>query len=228
VRVPFLDAEDEAFPLSRPAVDGFGDISAGLKAALLFDCETGSALSVGMTVSAPTARKQVVLTNGVTNSPSFSTFETINPTFLQPWIGGVVVLDRLSIQEYLGVIVPTDERVATFINNDIGMGYQIYRCQNRFLSSIAPTIDVQALIPVNNTGVTPRLPLNQPVTLPSPVTPGNEVVPFNPRFPDQVFVSPGVQLGLGDRALLSAGVPIPVVGPKAFSVGVNVGFNLFF
>src|SRR5207248_69534 len=71
LRVPYLDATHNT---SNQPIDGFGDISAGFKVALLADKDTGSALTVGLTVSAPTARDAVVTTttqNVIVTYPAF-------------------------------------------------------------------------------------------------------------------------------------------------------------
>jgi hypothetical protein len=247
-RAPFLYAADNT---SGQPIDGIGDVSAGIKFALLCDRETGSALSAGMTVAAPTGRDSIVTTsrnsvlvngvlapgpftfteNGTTLTVPGPTTTRINPTFLQPWLGGVLVMDRLFVQEYLGLVVPTDDRVSTFINNDVGVGYRVYCNQGSLLSSITPTVDAQFLLPLNHqgtgVGTTGNLPLTVPpggtTTFPS-VNPG----PLTVNSPYQVFVSGALQFGLADRALLSTGIVTPVVGPKAYSVGFNMGFNLFF
>src|SRR5204863_32000 len=58
-RVPFLNATANA---ANAPIDGFGDVSAGIKFALLYDKETRTALTAGLTVAAPTARDLVVTT----------------------------------------------------------------------------------------------------------------------------------------------------------------------
>lgn len=221
VRAPYLDATQNVFGLP---LDGAGDISGGLKVVLLHDCDSGSALTAGLTVSAPTAR-DAILTTGIDRSnpaaPRFTTTK-INPTFIQPWTAGLLALDRLFVQDYLGVIVPTEDKVSTFINNDLTIGYQIYRgdCE-QLLRFVAPTVDVQALIPVNHEGSGGAI---------VPVRPGagGAIAIGSPTFPNQVFVTGGVQVGLGERVILSGGVVVPVVGPKAFDVGFTGGINILY
>ena len=45
---------------------------------------------------------------------------------------------------------------------------------------------------------------------------------------NQVFIGAGVQVGLGERALLSLGAVTPVTGPRAYEVGGAVGLNYFY
>lgn len=224
VRVPLLDAADN---VTGQPIDGIGDISAGLKAALLLDCETGSALSVGLDVDAPTGRDQVFTINqsstngGLSFAPGAST--KVNPTFLQPYVSGVVNLNGLSVQNFLGVLVSTDGRISPFINEDLQVGYQLFRCPDRMLSSVTPTLEAQALLPTAHEGSGGVSGVNITATNPTGLT---SVSAFN--FPDQLFLTEGVQLGLGCRSVLSLGVVEPVVGPKAFTVGGTVGLNFFY
>ena len=131
-RVPFQDTTDNTTGLH---LSGLGDLNAGLKFVLLADQQTGSLLSAGLTVSAPTACRQPT---------PFGNGSSFNPTILQPWIGGNYVAGRLVVREFLGVVIPTDDRVATFINNNVGIGYRVYKgIPGELVSSITPTFDVQ-------------------------------------------------------------------------------------
>jgi hypothetical protein len=216
LHVPVLDATANSTGIP---IDGFGDITAGIKVAVLRDCETGTTLSAGMLVSAPTARNEVFTTD-TTTVPATTT--TVNPTFLQPFVAGVAVLDNFFVQDYFAVVIPTDGRVSTFLNNDFNIGYRLYRCDSgdRLLTSITPTLDVQTLLPVNHRGVPGPLPL--PAGVPASVDAGT----FG--FPDQLFLTEGVQLGIGERAVISGGIVEPLMGPKAFTIGFTMGFNLYF
>ena len=140
-------------------IDGIGDLAAGLKFAILMDAQTGSCLTGGMTVGVPTGRDAVVQTRTVAtvqsatatmadgtidpgghqSQPSSATTTTkVNPTILQPYLAGVLAFDRFYVQEYIGVVIPTDDRLATFINNDLSVGYQVYRGQGGLLSPSRP------------------------------------------------------------------------------------------
>src|SRR5262249_8084523 len=218
--VPWLDARDNT---SGQPIDGLGDVSAGFKVALLADCETGSTLSAGLTVTTPTGRDSLFINSvQIPPAPNPLTFTvtTVNPTYVQPWVGGLLVLDRFFVQEYFGVIVPTEDNdlVATFLNNNVTVGFQLYRSScGGTLRSVTPTLDVQALIPVSDRGS----------GAPPVATPGNPVA-TQAGFRDQVFVTPGVTAGLGDILHLATGIVVPVVGPRAFDIGVTVGVSFLF
>jgi hypothetical protein len=264
VRVPYLDATQNT---SGAAIDGLGDISAGFKVALLADPDSGSVLSAGITVSAPTSRDLVAITNlnvgigadrvavpgpGVIipNAPNAGlpmltvpppTIARVNPTFIQPYIAALLGMDRIYVQDYLAVVVPTDNRVSTYINNDLAVGYQLYRNQGGLLSSFTPTADVQLLLPVNHQGSSPAGTGSTLLNVPGEVVdihgmtirgapnfPPVNAPPLSLRSSYQVFVTGGAQVGLMDRVLLSLGVSVPVAGPRAYNVGGTVGLNYFY
>lgn len=247
VRVPFLDATGNN---TGASIDGLGDVSAGIKAALFVDAKSGSTLTTGFTVSAPTARDQTFFFNqntsgGLLTAPAGTT--RVNPTFLQPYVSNIFIRDRFFTQQYVGAIIPTDDRIATLINGDLVTGYQVYRgCSSSLLNSVTATLGAQALIPVNHQGAqTPAFGAGlagvTPGVIPS-FSDGGRVVAFSGQgvqnaqrtqiggfgFPDQLFLSSGLQYGLGKRALLSTSFVVPVVGPRAYSYGSTVGLNFFY
>ncbi len=232
VSVPLLYAADN---VTGQQIDGLGDISAGIKVAL-FRSQTGSVLTAGLTVTTPTGHAAEATSfkenaEGTALIPSGLT--TINPTFIQPWLAGLWIKDRFFIQEYIAVVVPTDDRLANFINNDLSTGYTIYQSPQGILTSVTPIFAAQALLPLSNvgtptSGTTSQFSANVPLI-------GNEI-PTIPAaqspaafyYPDQLILTGGLQIGLWNRALFSAGVVVPVVGPNAFTVGATAGINFLF
>lgn len=204
VRAPFLYAADNT---TSANFDGFGNVSAGFKLLLLHDDRTGNALSTGLTVSAPTADAgQVAVSqefNVATGQPTTNTIvASVNPTFLQPWVATLLNGDRLFLQNYLGVLVSTDNRIPTSFNSNVAVGYRMFRGNTgRRVPSITPMLNVQTFAPIHNNLF---------------------------DFPDQVFLTEGLQLGWGNRFSVFGGVVQPLAGPKAFSVGATFGVNLFF
>jgi hypothetical protein len=221
LHAPALDATQNT---SDQAIDGFGDLSAGLKFVLLGEQETGSCLTAGFTASAPTARDSIVSTvttqTVVVNSPMVLGSESsglpvitggtpsvvrttrINPTYLQPWAAGLLVCDRLFVQEYCGALVPTDLRIPVYLNNNLVGGYEVYRGPaDAWLTSAAPFVGAQALIPVSGGGF---------------------------HFPDQVFLSAGLGVRVGRGLLISGSYVTPVAGPRAFENGATVSISYLF
>lgn len=255
VRVPFLDATSNT---SGQALDGLSNITAGFKVMLRSNEATGSAFTAGMDVSAPTGHATRIVTSttiaaqveqmqgmvpgAIIGTPTVTlesrTVESINPTYLQPYVAGLLVRDRLFIHNFVGALISTDNRIPTLINADVTLGYQIYRgTPGRRLSSITPFVDAQALLPTSKVGsgsqaaqtFDAKADPNTPVPAGTPnvrtfaSTGGGGLT-----FSHQVFVSPGISLGLGERALLSIGAVTPVAGPRAFSWGATVGLNFYY
>lgn len=220
IRVPFLAAADNTF---GAPIDGIGDVGMGIKLLLLSDYETGSGVSGGVSVYIPTAREQSFTTT--VNDSGETITRKINPTFLQPWLGGIYVKDRFFIQEYLGVVIPTDDNfLSTALNNDLCAGYTVYRAPGRILSSVSPILDVQSYSPVTKDGK-PAIPEGTTPGV-TDLGPGGQPAQFG--FRTQVSVSPGLQFGLGQRTLLTTNVVVPVVGPRSFNIGAAAGLNWLF
>jgi hypothetical protein len=232
VGVPFLYATEN---ISGQQINGLGDINAGFKVILYQSLPTGNTFTGGMTVSFPSAHAAVSTSavqsdNGNGNTLLPSSPIQVNPTYFQPWLAGLLIFDRLSIQEYFGIMVPTDQNVATFLNNDFSIGYSLIRSgDSQFVTSLTPSIGVKALIPLSHRGILPDgqgvtsfVPSNANGTLPAAPIPGQFL------FSDQVFLTGGFSVGLGERWLVSANVVVPVVGPKGFNVGASFGLNYFY
>jgi hypothetical protein len=214
VSAPILNASDN---ISGQAINGFGDLTAGIKI-LLKTWETGSAFSMGVSVAAPTARagQFQISYEGFNNSggtPVPPVIAHINPTFIQPWLGGLWNGDRFFIQEYFGVLIPSNNEFVTSINNNTSFGWRMYQGGYGRIRSITPMLSAQVLVPLANGGNS------------NLVNGGN---PFPISFPTQLFLTEGAQVMVGERLALFGGVMEPVVGPTAFTVGATFGANLFF
>ena len=222
IKLPFLEATDNS---TGYPIDGVGDLGLGAKFLFLTDYETGTGVSGGLSVYVPTTRDEDFRT---TNNLSTGTTTTriTNPIFLQPWIGGIYVGDRFFVQEYLGVIIPTDhDLAATSINNDVTLGYTLYRTSSgQFLSSVTPLLDIQTFIPVSRAGA-PNIPAG---TVPGVTDLGPGGLSAQYGFSYELSMCPGIQLGLGSRTLLSTNLIVPVLGPRTFNVGASIGLSWLF
>jgi hypothetical protein len=227
--VPVLLDTDNVTP---QRIRGWGDVSVGVKILLYRNEDTGSAFTGGLTVALPTARDAVITSlvqtdNGTGGSLVPSSTTTLNPTFFQPWLAGLLVRDRFFVHEYFGVVVPTDSRVATFINNDLTFGYSAYRSVG-MVSSLTPTAGVHVILPLNHQGTPPgqltrtSVPHQQGGAYPVPFAPTDF------RFAHQVFATGGLQVGLGERTTFNAAVVIPIAGPRGFNIGATFGLNYFY
>lgn len=230
VTVPFLYATEN---ITGQQINGLGDVSAGFKM-ILSQSANGNLLTGGLTVSFPTAHAAestslIQSQNGNGDTLLTSTTTRINPTFFQPYAAGLMIFDRVFVHDYFGLIIPTDDRVSTFLNNDFTIGYQLYRADTpRMISSITPIFACQAVIPLNHVGTPPDpgavvfVPFDSNGLLPAPAAPTEFL------FSTQVFLCGGVQIGLGERLFLSANVVVPVCGPRGYPAAATFGLNYLY
>jgi hypothetical protein len=189
VRLPFLQ---------QPSTfDGFGsdcigDLTIIGKYAFYLDRSTGNVISGGLAVTAPTG-------------PAIATTQgNLRDTLLQPFVGYLWNFDRVFVQAFHSVVVPTDASDVTILFNDVGFGYRLYQGDpNRFLSSIAPALEVHVATPLNHRGA-----VNDPLLV-----------------PDIAAVTAGVHFGIFRNATLSVGVTTPVTAPRVYNVEGFVQMN---
>lgn len=174
-----------------------GDLTAILKFALLRDVESGSVLSAGLAVTMPTGPGHF----------GTSPLPVRRDTFLQPYVGYLFGRDRLFLQGFLAVDVPTDSADATLLFNDVGVGYYLYRNPqgDRLLTGVAPTVELHVNDPLNRRGIFRRSDLD--------------------GISDIIDLTVATTFDLGERSHLSVGVVTPLTGPKPFDFEVLVQFN---
>ncbi|MBV9126384.1 MAG: hypothetical protein JO112_23800 [Planctomycetes bacterium] len=173
----------------------FGDLSVVFKYAFLNDEDTGNVLSGGMVVTAPTGADITYLSNS-----------HIHPTRLQPYLGGILNLNRFYLQGFTAVEVPTDARDATYLFNDLGAGYSLYRSSDRWISAIVPQVEVHVNTPLNHRGL--------------------DSAPIGAI--DVVDLTAGTTIFAGEHSALTIGAVTPVTGPKPFDIEALAQFNLRF
>jgi hypothetical protein len=191
--------------ISGPGIIGVSDITFIFKYAFLNDRETGNVLTGGMNVTAPTGRDF-----RASNSANNPVTTDLNNTFLfQPWVGGILNMDRAYVQGFSAVIIPTRSTDAIFLSNDVALGFRLYQASDdRALTAIIPVTELH---------------VNTPLERPSLNNPNNILA-----FPNQVILTEGVHFGLWNSAYLTLGVGIPVSGPRPFDYEAIVQFNLLF
>jgi hypothetical protein len=96
-----------------------GDLNIFLKHILLEDQETGSLLSGGLAVTAPTGPASFAGSDFFTSA--------FHSTTLQPFIGYIISSGRLYFHGFSAIDVPTDSRDVTLLFNDVGVGYFVRR-----------------------------------------------------------------------------------------------------
>ncbi|HEX5272843.1 MAG TPA: hypothetical protein VFW33_20235, partial [Gemmataceae bacterium] len=139
MRVPYLQTTDS---------DGFaggsdiGDITFISKVAVYNNRQTGSVLSVGVAVTAPTGPDDI-LADG----------SRLHSTLIQPYLGFICSAGSFSLRGFSAVIVPTDGRDVTLITNDVAVDLALYQNCDAFISSIVPTVEFHLTDPTNHRGL---------------------------------------------------------------------------
>jgi hypothetical protein len=203
VRLPLIT--DHLDSGSEPGGKGtvFGDMDIILKYVLLKDPASGSVLTGGLLVTAPTGPDNPL---GFTlpNPPGVSAV-TAGPhsTLLQPFLGYIWRRGDWYVHGFSSISVPTDSRESTTMFNDVGTGYFFYQNEdcNRLVTAIVPTIEVHV-----------NTPLDQ--------------APF--RFRNSVDLTQGLTLEMSRRAWFTVGVCENVSGPKIFDIEAVAQLNLRF
>jgi hypothetical protein len=176
--------------------DGLGDATMILKYALINDRTTGNVFSVGLGVTAP-------------SSHGIDTFDgRIHDWLFQPFAGYLVNFGPLYVHGFTSLVAPTDSRDVTLFCEDLGVGYRLFDAPvgaDTLLTSITPTLEVHACIPLNHHN-------------------GDDLI----HISDIVSFTGGVHFGIGPRSILTMGVNAPVTGPTPYNVEAMVYYNLRF
>jgi hypothetical protein len=186
------------FPELHSTDTALGDLSIITKYAFWQNRDTGSLLSGGLTITAPT---------GPANFAGSPIAADIHSTLLTPYFGYIWNRDRLFIQGFSSISVPTDSEDVTMLYNDIALGYYVYRSRDtsRWLTYVVPTFEVHINNPLNHRGAFDF---------------------FDPAgTPDVVNLTYGSHFGVGQRADLTVGLVTPVTGPRPFAFEVIAQFN---
>ena len=170
----------------------FGDLSILLKYAWL-DTKAGDVVSTGLVVTVPTG-------------PNFTLADgtSLHPVILQPYVGGLVNLDRFYFHGFTSLAAPTDVRDAVLLFNDLGIGYRFYQGrETAVLSYVIPTVEAHIDTPLSHRG-SQRLGV---------------------AALDEVIFTYGVHLGLFKKTQLSLGIATPVTGPLPFDLEALAELN---
>jgi hypothetical protein len=120
-----------------------GDMSFIVKWAPYQEYESGSGISVGLAVTAPTGPD--------IQTPSGE----LHTTIVQPFMGYQINRDRLLVFGFTSIAVPTDERDLTVWFNDIGVGYRLF--EGGLFRSVVPAIEAHVTTPLDHRSPTDEI-----------------------------------------------------------------------
>jgi hypothetical protein len=148
LRLPLDTFQAESGTVAGGNSTDVGDLDIILKYALINATASGSALSVGLVVTAPT---------GPTNFAGFGRFPpsaSPHDTLLQPFVGYVWNLGDWYVQGFFSLVVPTAFHDTTLLFNDFGAGYFAYRNSSitAALTALMPTAEVHVNTPLDRVG----------------------------------------------------------------------------
>ena len=180
-----------------------GDLSVFAKYILKQDPETGSLISTGFAITPPTGP-------GNFAGASYIGSSSIHTTMLQPFLGYLWVHGDFYLQGFTAIEFPVNPDQVTYMYNDIGMGYFLFRDResDRFLTAVAPTFEVHVNTPLNHRDV---YNANDPA-----------------GSPDVVNLTYGLNLEFRRNSLLTFGFVTPVTGPRPFDFEFLLLFNYRF
>ena len=202
LRLPFVQRNHLYYNQDAPDSDSsdssVDDLSLILKYAPLYNRTTGSALSFGLTVTAPTGERARAL------------FETergrLHPWLMQPYIGYLWNRGALFVQGFDSIMVPTDTRDVTVVFNDVGAGLWLARSEHRrFITAVIPTLEIHVNTPVNHRSESDL-----------------------PRYRDSVDLTAGVHVEFNRHGLFGVAVVRPLNSPRTFEFEVIASFNYRF
>jgi hypothetical protein len=187
-----------------PGVRGgqVGDLSLILKYALLNDCNTGNVISTGLLVTVPTG-----------NDLTAADGSTVNPTYVQPFVGFVWNTDKLYVHGFSSLAVPTQSSDVTFLFNDLGVGYWLYRdAESRgLLKGLVPTLELHVNTPLSHRdGFQPAPGLGPTIG------------------EDLLDLTAGIHGVFHRNSTLTLGACVPVTGPRPNDFEIIAQLNLRF
>jgi len=172
-----------------------GDMTLIGKFALLDDTLTGNILSAGLAVTVPSADHSIVLADG----------NELRSVLIQPYGGWIYNFGDFYAQGFHALVVPTDSRDVTTLDNDIGVGYSLFKNQQGFLRAVVPTIEGHLYTPLNHTNNTDLI-----------------------YTPNIFTFTAGVNFVLPKNSTIGVAFAAPITGPRPNNAEALVSFNFRF
>lgn len=203
MRLPIntLTADGTSRAVHTPTRTAAGNLSMFAKYILKEDVKTGSLLSAGLVVTAPTGPGRFA------GAPYIN---GINDTAFQPFVGYILNFPKFYVQGFSAFDFTSNSRDVTLMYNDVGIGYYLFRAQDpsAFLTAVVPTFEAH----VN-----------------SPFTHRDWKNRFDPAgTADIVNLTYGLNFQIQRSAVLSTALVTPVTGPKPFDAEFVLFVNFFY
>jgi hypothetical protein len=198
MRLPF-DLLDVGGAVNLQSADA-GDLAIIFKAILLQNRQSQYLISGGLAVITPTGP--------VALGGNGFAVDVFNTTQLEPFLGFLWAPGNFFLQGFFSIDVPTDLNDVTFMFNDWGVGYFLFRDRpSAFITALAPTFEVH----VND-----------------PLTHRHASADCTVGLPDWVDLTGGFTVEFNRRATLAVGLSAPVTGPKPYALEAITQLNIRF
>ncbi|MCX7700278.1 MAG: hypothetical protein N2039_05330 [Gemmataceae bacterium] len=127
-----------------------GDLSVITKYAIINNQETGNVWSAGLILGTPTGGSPNPIANQGNQRPEQPRYRGVQ---IVPYTGYILnfCCQRLYLQGFHSIAVPTENEEPTFISNGFGLGYWLVREPHAdFIQGFVPTVEVHVNTPLNN------------------------------------------------------------------------------
>jgi hypothetical protein len=205
MRLPIDNLTADPLPgaqgIRTPTRTAVGNLDMFAKYILKACPQTGSLISAGLLLSAPTGPGRFAGAPYVFG---------LNDLSIQPFLGYICNRRDWYFQGFSGFYFPTIINDLTFMYNDIGVGYYLLRSEDpsAFLTAVVPSFELHVNSPFTHTNWHNRLDVAaQPTVL---------------------NLTYGVNFQLQRSAILTAAFIQPVTSPQPFSAEVAVFLNIFY
>jgi hypothetical protein len=186
---------------STPPSTTVGNMDIFAKYILAQNTQTGSLVSVGLSVQPPT---------GPGNFAGAPYLNGINSIYFQPFLGYIYNWRNWYLHGFCAFDFPASPQDVTMMYNDVGIGYYLYRSDNplSWVTRVAPTFEVHVNNPINH----------RDVFNPHDIS----------GTPDVVNFTYGLNVLFGQRVMLSAAYINCVSSPQVFNSEFALLLNIYY
>lgn len=138
--------------------------------------------------------------------PVLSEIGIDNTFYIQPWLGWLLNGDRTFAMGFHSFFIPTDTDDVSYLSNDLAAGFWLYRNRyDRRIHGLVSQVEMHVLTPLDHRNTAGLL-----------------------YAVDQVTVTGGLNLILGNNTSIGGGLAIPVSGPRVYDFEGIVSLNIRF